>query len=299
MCRTSWRKARKTGSVKTRPRIDSDNEIPNNHALSATGLRREISARNLIRGEGFECEVTFGAPQSVIFQDSEGVHGNFLDASYSRILANPMWKQRLAKSYTASRYVPRARDRKRYELECASSSDALLMNIFCYPRLLQSARVCALLGIEAGLRPEFGFRPAIPLKSGRFDRTEMDMKLGSLLVEAKLTEGDFQRAPLRLLERYRDLEEVFEMEQLPVRGGVVHSYQLIRCVLAAHASGGSFVVLCDRRRPDLIERWFEVMRAVCDASLRTRLGLLTWQEIRAAMPERMRRFLEEKYGIGD
>jgi hypothetical protein len=41
------------------------------------------------------------------------------------------------------------------------------------------------------------------------------------------------------------------------------------------------------------------MRAVCDASLRTRLGLLTWQEIRAAMPERMRRFLEEKYGIGD
>jgi len=29
----------------------------------------------------------------------------------------------------------------------------------------------------------------------------MDMRLGGLLVEAKLTEGDFQRAPLRLVER--------------------------------------------------------------------------------------------------
>lgn len=266
-------------------------------ALSSTELRREISARNLARGEELDCEVSYGASQSVIFRNGDGGHGNFLAASYARIVANPAWKQRLTKSYTASRYIPRAEDRKRYELECASSSDALLMNVFCYPGVLRNARVCALLGIEVGLRPEFGFRPEILLKNGRCDRTEMDMRLGGLLVEAKLTEGDFQRAPLRLVERYRDLEEVFDVERLPVAEGVVRSYQLIRCVLAAQARGGGFVVICDVRRPDLTERWFEVMRAVRDAALRTRLGLVTWQEIAAVLPERVQRFLEEKYGI--
>jgi len=40
-----------------------------------------------------------------------------------------------------------------------------------------------------------------------------------------------------------------------------------------------------------------VMRAVRDAALRTRLGLVTWQEIAALLPARVQRFLEEKYGI--
>jgi len=266
--------------------------------LSSAQLRREIGARNVARGEG-EFEVSYGGSQSVIYQETEGGHGNFLAASYVRILANPEWKRRLKKSYTASRFVPRAGDRRRYELECASSSDALLMNLFCYPGLLRSRRFCALLGVETGLRPQFGFRPAIPPQDGRSDRTEIDMRLGGMLVEAKLTEGDFQRAPMRLLTRYRDMEEVFAVEELPVVDGVVKSYQLIRCVLAARASGGSFLVLCDGRRPDLEERWFEVMRAVRDAALRTRLALMTWQELGVALPERVRRFLEEKYGIGE
>ena len=277
---------------------DMGRERAERPVLSSAQLRREISARNLTRGGG-EFEVSYGGSQSVIYRETEGGHGNFLSASYARIVANPEWEKRLKKSYTASRFVPRAGDRKRYELECASSSDALLMNLFCYPGLLRSGRFCALLGVETGLRPEFGFRPAIPLQSGRSDRTEIDMKLGALLVEAKLTEGDFQRAPMRLLTRYRDLEEVFSVEELPVADGVVRSYQLIRCVLAAHASGGSFLVLCDGRRGDLVERWFEVMRAVGDAALRTRLGLVTWQELGVALPGRVRRFLEEKYGIGE
>jgi hypothetical protein len=266
--------------------------------LSSAQLRREISARNVERGAG-EFEVSFGGSESVIYRDADGAHGNFLAGSYARIMADPLWKRRLTKSYTASRFVPRAGDRKRYELECASSSDALLMNIFCYPGALRNARLCALLGVETGLRPEFGFRPAIPLTNGRSDRTEIDLRLGDLLVEAKLTEGDFQRAPMRLLTRYRDLEEVFALEQLPVVEGVVRSYQLIRCVLAAHACGGSFMVLCDGRRPDLTERWFEVMRAVGDSALRTRLRLVTWQELGALLPGRVRGFLAQKYGIGE
>ena len=40
--------------------------------------------------------------------------------------------------------------------------------------------------------PEFGFKPRVPLTSGFVERTEIDMKLGSVLFEAKLTEADFQ-----------------------------------------------------------------------------------------------------------
>lgn len=264
--------------------------------LTASQLRREISARNLLRGSDEEREVSYGGSASVIWQELDGVHGNFLAASYARIVANAAWKQRLAKSYTASRFVPRAPDRRRFELECANSSDALLMNIFCYPRVLRNSRVCALLGIEPGLSPEFGFRPGIPLRKG-LDRTEIDMKLGDLLVEAKLTEGDFQRAPLRLLARYRDLEEVFDVERLPVANGSVQSYQLIRGVLAAYACSASFLLLCDQRRPDMAERWFSVLAAVRQATLRTRMALLTWQELSVTLPRAVQKFLDEKYGI--
>jgi hypothetical protein len=266
-------------------------------SLSAAELRREISARNLIRRQNRTHEVSWGPAASVIFEETEGLHGNFLPASWARISSNPAWQKRLTKSYTASRFVPRAQDRRRFELDCATSSDALLMNIFCYPRVLSRKPLYALLGIEPGLMPEFGFRPAIPLANGRQDRTETDMKLDHLLVEAKLTESDFQCAPLRLLSRYRDLDDVFDTEQLPGRDGVVHSWQLIRGVLAAHATSSSFFVFCDRRRPDLIDRWFEVMRAVTNSSLRTRLGILTWQEISVTLPRTLRVFLDEKYGI--
>ena len=47
-----------------------------------------------------------------------------------------------------------------------------------------------------------------PLRNGKTDRTEIDMKLGDLMVEAKRTETDFQTAPLKMIERYRDLGDV-------------------------------------------------------------------------------------------
>lgn len=49
----------------------------------------------------------------------------------------------------------------------------------------------------------------------RRDNTEIDMRLGELLVEAKLTESDFQSANIGLISRYRDLETVFHIEELP------------------------------------------------------------------------------------
>ena len=75
------------------------------------------------------------------------------------------------------------------------------------------------------------------------------------------------------------------------------SYQLIRNVLAAHATDSSFCVIHDERRPDLREAWFEVMAAVKSAELRVRLKVLTWQELAALLPGALQEFLDRKYGI--
>ena len=265
-------------------------------ALSSDALRRDLSHRNGERARLFEHELSYGPVPSVIYQEQHGGHGNFIAASYRAICKNPDWHRRLAKAYTGARWVPRAWERTRRELDCASSSDALLMNIFCYPGMLRMPQICAVLGVERGLRPEFGFRPRVPLLNGNRDRTEVDMRIGDLLVEAKLTESAFQPAPERLVMRYREFEEVFDCEGLKTEGGF-RAYQLIRGVLAAYATDSSFLLLCDERRSDLIEGWFDVVKAVRGYSFRNRLKLLTWQEVAGAVPGRLQKFLAEKYGI--
>jgi hypothetical protein len=263
-----------------------------------TALRRELSQRNAVRAANLGAEMTYGSMPSVIYcEDEAGAHGNFLPASYQRILKQADWRSRLNKVYTGSRFVPRSSDRIRRELECANSSDALLMNIFCYPGMLRRPALCSLLGLAPGIRPSFGFRPRIPLKSGAQDRTEIDLKLGSLLVEAKLTEGNFQTARADLLHRYRDLDSVFDLTRLPMAQDKYRSSQLIRGALAAQAHGASFAVFCDQRRQDLIDGCFEVFSAIMSAELRCRLSVVTWQEIAAAMPRKVKTFLAEKYGI--
>jgi hypothetical protein len=268
--------------------------------VSSIALRRELGHRNVLRAANLTAEMTYGAIPSIIYgQDEAGTHGNFLPASYQRILKQADWKSRLSKVYTASRFVPRSSDRTRRELECANSSDALLMNIFCYPGMLRRRALCSLLGLSPGIRPSFGFRARILLKSGAQDRTEIDLKLGSLLAEAKLTEGNFQTARADLVHRYRDLESVFDLARLPMTKEKYRSSQLIRGALAAHAHGASFAVFCDQRRQDLVDDCFEVFSAITSAELRCRLSVVTWQEMAAAMPPTVKTFLSAKYGISE
>ena len=155
------------------------------------------------------------------------------------------------------------------------------------------------------------------------DRTEIDLQLDNLFLEAKLTESNFQTAPPRLIERYRDLETIFDLtvsrkslsphpttredfSQLeephrPTRTHqttrVIQGYQLIRNVLAAYASDAGFCVLSDARRRDLIEIWYSVLSAVHSYTFATRLKLLTWQELSTALPQDLQQFLDAKYGI--
>jgi hypothetical protein len=171
------------------------------------------------------------------------------------------------------------------------------MNVFCHPGVLRSARVAAAFGCEPGLVPHFGFRAHVPLETNRFDQTEVDMRVGDLLVEAKLTEIDFQRADKARLVRYRDFLTVFDVERLPQTREYYSSYQLIRNVLAASDRGCQSCVLLDARRPDLLEAWYAVMKCIRPVELRTSCKIFTWQELSRVLPPSLQKFLAAKYGI--
>jgi hypothetical protein len=265
----------------------------------ANALRHELSARNraYARRLSLECRESRGHPPVVCYLSGESVHGNFLPQTYRAILKNPGWRRRMEKPHTSAREaLPREGVHWR-ELDSSTSSDALLMNIFCYPGTLRREAVFALLDANRPATPRFGVPARVPLLNGRYDRTEIDMQLGTLLVEAKLTESHFQKKEKAVVEAYRDFNDVFDRGSLPRANDRYISYQLIRNVLAAHASGCAFCVMMDARRPDLREAWFAIMSCVRIHDLRLRCRTLTWQELAQALPLKLQSFLAEKYGI--
>lgn len=319
----------------------------------ASLLRHELALRNRRYAQGRAHVESYGSAPVIVYAPEDDRHGNFFEAAYAAITARPDWMRRFSKVHAqAARSLPKAERRWR-ELDSSTSSDALLMNIFCTPGVLASDPLRSTLGIESDAAPVFGWKARVPLAGGRFDRTEVDMHLGSLLVEAKLTEGDFQTCDASTIERYRDFNLVFDPALLPridlppkrrkeaaefpedysqefeslladperdphglheelpnnifppqmhsphnqTGGSGYASYQLIRNVLAAYAEQCSFCVLHDARRPDLLEEWFRVIAAVKSAEMRTRLKVLTWQELAAFLPDELQTFLDIKYGI--
>ena len=320
----------------------------------ANQLRLELAARNRKYALGRAHVESYGGAPVIVYAPEGDRHGNFFDAAYMEISARPEWMRRFNKVHTqAARSLPRAEHRWR-ELDSSTSSDALLMNVFCTPGVLSSSALRHALGLDDNVIPIFGWKARVPLINGHLDRTEVDLRLGSLLIEAKLTEGDFQTCEAAVVERYRDFDAVFDRALLPrvelpprrrkeptefpenysqeFESFVVEpdkhpqellpeiaarladpglqrteshetvdlgyaSYQLVRNVLAANAEHCSFCVIHDERRPDLREDWFQIMAAVKSAELRTRLKVLTWQELAALLPDELQAFLDCKYGI--
>jgi hypothetical protein len=241
-------------------------------------LRQELCARNASFAALHRLPhvTSYGEPPVVVYQPSVcgRKHGNFISASYQAIVRRPEWRRRLHKVHSQSKHSLPGADCVRRELDSSMSSDALLMNVFCYPGVTRRREIRLLLGTDVGDIPEFGFRPHVPLLSQAKERTEIDMKLGGILFEAKLTEGNFQIQNRAIVEQYCDLSQVFDRTLLPRRGQDYVSYQLVRNVLAAHALDLQFCVLLDARRPDLLEQWYAIMRCVQSTHLRTRCKLL-------------------------
>lgn len=267
----------------------------------ASALRREIIARNhkMVQEQRLPAASSYGQQAVVVYAlaDDGTTHGNFFSQSYTAIVESSAWRKRLSKAHTGRRHLPKHERSKWCELDSCTSSDALLMNIFCNPRVLAEGKLHKLMNVDREAVPEFGVRVAAPLENCHRDRTEVDLRFGDVLVEAKLTESDFQSCKASMVERYRDFSETFDCASLPKSEDGNAAYQLLRNVLAAHATGARFCVIADARRPDLREQWFAVMQCVRDYELRMRCLMLTWQELSATLPEGLRAWLGGKYGI--
>ena len=267
----------------------------------ADALRREIRkcAEEYAEQHELSRYHSLGRSPTVMFEAYAGgtLHGNFLAGSYKAILDYPPWRARLLKPHQRPDALPARTGREAMELDSSNSSDALLMNIFCYPAITRSVSLAQLFGRRTLPSPEFGVPGCVPLKGGEPDATEIDMRLGKSFVEAKLTEANFTAKMKAHVETYRDFDRVFDSATLPQSDEEYSDYQLIRNVLAASAHEAEFYLICDARRPDLLRSWWEVMRSIKSPALRSRCHFVLWQEIAASVPEGVREFLLEKYGI--
>jgi hypothetical protein len=182
----------------------------------ASELRRELGLRNRSWARGRAHVESYGNPPVIVYAPETGRHGNFFDAAYAAITARPEWMRRFDKIHAQGRALPKPESGRRWrELDSSMSSDALLMNVFCSPGVAEAPAVRQTLGVDGENPPVFGWKARVPLMSGRFDRTEVDMRWGDLLVEAKLTESDFQIKAAAVVEAYRDFDTVFDRELLP------------------------------------------------------------------------------------
>ena len=269
---------------------------------SSYQLRSEIAkcAKDYAVSRSIPFYCSCGKPPTILFEpyDDGRLHGNFLPATYRAILENSEWAPRLEKPHhQRSTALPADKKGNARELDSSNSSDALLMNVLCYPGVVDSPKIAQLFGCDRLEPLSFGHRAQVPRTGKRVDRTEVDMRVADALVEAKLTEQDFTSKSRAHVETYGDFHSVFDASSLPQNAEKYHGYQLIRNVLAAHDSGSKFYLICDERRPDLIGRWEEVTGSVRSDELRARCQYLLWQEIAATAPDELRRFLEAKYGI--
>jgi hypothetical protein len=133
----------------------------------SAALRRELSARNraFAVSRALPTVESYGSVPVIVYEPycEDSRHGNFIEQSYAAILKEASWRKRLSKVHSQARWSLPERSRRWMELDSSTSSDALLMNIFCYPGILPN--IAGMLGISETSTPVFGFKAGVPLKS--------------------------------------------------------------------------------------------------------------------------------------
>lgn len=210
---------------------------------------------------------------------------NFHKKTMENISKNTDWIERTKKKHSQVENT--------FEMQSSNSSDALLMNIFCFPKILKWKGVIDLLGIDIENGIEFGKKFH---EEGQY-MAEIDMKIGNSIFEAKLTETDFTEETVEKINHYKDFGLVFDKNLLLKTKSQESylNYQLIRNILVAYYNNFSFTLLCDETRIDLIKSLFEVTTAIKIDNLRRRVSFVTWQEITNVCGKELKDYITEKY----
>src|SRR3954469_3331974 len=113
-------------------------------AYFASLVRQELRQRNVEFAQKHRLahQLSYGEAPVVCYEPNGDCHGNFLAETYGAIGANDAWSKRLKKVHTSGRTNLPRNDRGVWaELDSCNSSDALLMNVFCYPGVFDDGRV--------------------------------------------------------------------------------------------------------------------------------------------------------------
>ena len=223
---------------------------------------------------------------AVLFKD---VSDAFYNASFENISKHKDWLERTQKPHQNVANV--------MEMQSSNSSDALLMNIFCHPKIASWKGVADVLGFVPA-EPVFGFKALVEKDGTRGDNTEIDMLVGNYFVEAKLTEEDFTEKEMEEVKKYTNLRLCFDTGSLPVQNNCYQNYQIIRNLLAAIQHKKQHMLLCDERRPDLVRRYMETVCCLRDPQHRKNCRVVFWQEIQRACGNELGAFLRSRYDLG-
>ncbi len=189
------------------------------------------------------------------------------------------------------------------EMQSSNSSDALAMNIFCYPKIKEWKGIANLFGLESITDIEFGIKPNIHKTETKEEKTEIDLVLHNadekVYCECKLTESDFTSKEKEEVLKYKEFHNIFEASYLPQTDKEFNNYQLIRNILAAEQKKTKFVLICDMRRPDLAREFYRTVRCIKDSyiELRNSCEIIYWQDIANVSGQELKEFLFEKYGM--
>ncbi len=216
------------------------------------------------------------------------VEMNFNNKSYDSIQTNDNWKKRLEKRHSHF-------DDDTLEMQSSNSSDALLMNIFCYPKFRIWTGPSKLLGFDPNNEIEFGWNPQfINEHSGH--KTEIDLKIGNIIFEAKLTESSFTTKNINKIRKYPDFKEIFDERNLIINDkNEVENYQLIRNILTAYKYNYRFLLLVDETRIDLIRSFAKTVFAIKVTELRKKMNFITWQELVNSCGKELKEYITIKY----
>lgn len=209
---------------------------------------------------------------------------SFHPETYSNIYKKIDYRRRLDKPH------PNAPNCK--EMQSSNSSDALLMNLFAHPKILDWEKLLNLISIKQSDKIEFGWNPDFKNETKR--KTEIDMKIGNSIFEAKLTESDFTQRELEIVLAYPKVKEIIEINSL-TENNVVSNYQLIRNLLTAEKYDFKFNLIIDETRTDLIREFYKVKRAIKEISLAESFNFFTWQEITNCVGLDLKNYMTEKY----
>lgn len=190
-----------------------------------------------------------------------------------------------------------------YEMQSSNSSDALAMNIFCYPNFESWKGAGNILKLDKIPKIDFGFKAKV-IKGGydypEPDFTEVDIYFKDEIIgECKLTEEGFTSKEKSEVEYYAAFKEVFHTHKLHQSISEYSNYQLIRNILAAKQHKCRFILFCDIRRPDLAKSFFQTVCCIKDEylELRTKCEIIYWQDLAQVIGKDLQDFLKEKYGI--